>query len=299
MAATIPFVKVEGLGNDFILLDRRDRSPAELERELPALRAAAPAWCDRHTGVGADGLLVVGPPAAAQRGPAAEAAMIVINHDGSVPEMCGNGLRAVALYVVEVPRGADSAPSTSPAARTVQIATGAGLRSCEVVWQPGSGRGDVRVDMGRARRDPDLSWPAPAFQLARVDMGNPHAIALVGPHDDPEQLARAWGPEIEVAPAFPARTNVEFARLEPDRSLTLWVWERGCGITRACGTGACATAAAAVDRGLVPAGEPVTVRLPGGALEIVVPADPAAAVAMRGPASLVFRGELPPARVAP
>jgi diaminopimelate epimerase len=124
-------------------------------------------------------------------------------------------------------------------------------------------------------------------------MGNPHAVAFVGPHEDPEALARRIGPGVERAPEFPAGTNVELARVGPEGVL-LWVWERGCGITLACGTGACATVVAAARRGLVPTDAPVTVHLPGGPLEIRVPADPMAGVRMRGPARVVFRGRFAP-----
>jgi diaminopimelate epimerase len=123
-------------------------------------------------------------------------------------------------------------------------------------------------------------------------MGNPHAVAFVGPHEDAEALARRIGPGVERAPEFPEGTNVELARVQPDGSVVLWVWERGCGITQACGTGACATAVAAARRGLLPTDEPITVHLPGGPLEIRVPADPMAGVRMRGPARVAFRGRL-------
>lgn len=271
------FAKVEGLGNDFLLLDRRDAAPDAVNAALPALQRHAPALCDRRFGVGGDGLLVVAPP----QSPGSAATMIVVNHDGSRPEMCGNGLRCVALVV-------------AAASRDLVIDTDAGPRACLVrEFHPGTcPSGQVVIDMGIPRM---LGERRPAAgdgrAFAAVSMGNPHAIAFVGPGEDPEALARASGPALERDPLFPGRTNVEFARVEPDGTLTLWVWERGCGITSACGTGACATVAAAIAQGLVPAGSEVVVRLPGGPLRVRQDR-PGAAIAMTGPARVVFLGEL-------
>jgi diaminopimelate epimerase len=267
------FSKVEGLGNDFLLVDRSDAPAEALGREVERLRRLAPALCDRRTGVGADGILIVGAPL----DPQADARMIVINHDGSRPEMCGNGIRCVAQRVAF--RCGES---------RVSIETDGGPRRCEV------GGGDarlVRVDMGPARR---LGPVTPAAAAPRVfhgvSMGNPHAVHIVD-DEDPEALARTLGPRVEVDPAYPDRTNVELARIEGDR-LVLWVWERGCGITLACGTGACAAAAVAVDLHLAAPDRDLAVCLPGGTLTVRVPADPHAGVAMTGPARVVFEGSI-------
>ncbi|MFZ6184101.1 diaminopimelate epimerase [Nannocystis pusilla] len=267
------FAKVEGLGNDFLLLDRRDASPAVLDALVARLRAAAPALCDRRLGVGGDGILVVGPPRTAE----AAATMIVVNHDGSRPEMCGNGLRCVALAV-------------AGAVHQLVIDTDAGPKPCAVrEFSPGTcPSGQVAIDMG----PPDLLGPrrVGGRAFAAVSMGNPHAIAFVR-DEDPEALARGDGPAIERDPQFPGRTNVEFARLEADSSITLWVWERGCGITSACGTGACATLAAAIAEGLAPHARDVIVRLPGGPL--VLRQDRAGgSITMTGPARVAFFGEV-------
>lgn len=267
------FAKVEGLGNDFLLLDRRDASPAVLDALVTRLRAAAPALCDRRLGVGGDGLLVVGPPRSAE----AAATMIVVNHDGSRPEMCGNGLRCVALAV-------------AGSVRQLVIDTDAGPKPCAVrEFYPGTcPSGQVAIDMG----PPDLLGPrrVGGRSFAAVSMGNPHAIAFVR-DEDPEALARGDGPAVERDPQFPGRTNVEFARVEADGSITLWVWERGCGITSACGTGACATLAAAIAQGLAPHARDVVVRLPGGPL--VLRQDRAGgSVTMTGPARVAFVGEV-------
>lgn len=272
----LEFTKVEGLGNDFLLLDRRGASVGAIEAELTTLAGVAPAVCHRRTGVGGDGILVLGPPRVAGH----DASMWVVNHDGSRPEMCGNGLRCVALVAAGVGH------------HVVTIDTDAGPRRCEVTAESAEA-GDVDVDMGPGRsfgeRTP-TAGEGRAFDS--ISMGNPHAVAFVEATEDPEALARRVGPGVERAVEFPEGTNVEFARVEPDGSVRLWVWERGCGLTDACGTGACATAVAGARRGLVPTGVPVTVRLPGGLLEIRVPADPAGGVHMRGPARVVFHGRL-------
>lgn len=276
------FAKVEGLGNDFLLVDRRDAGPPALRDALATLQRHAPALCDRRFGVGGDGILLVTPP----QSPGAAATMIVINHDGSRPEMCGNGLRCVALVV-------------AGSARDLVIDTDAGPRACIVrefaphaIHDDGASgtcpSGQVTVDMGAPELLGERHVGGRAF--AAVSMGNPHAIAFVGPGEDPEALARTLGPAIERDPAFPNRTNVEFVRVEPDGSLTVWVWERGCGITAACGTGACATLAAAIAQGLARAGRDVVVRLPGGPLR-VRQEQAGAAIFMTGPARVVFVGD--------
>lgn len=276
----LAFRKVEGLGNDFVLLDRLDVDADTLARDVAWAQAAAPKLCDRRTGVGADGILLVGP---GRRG---TASMIVVNFDGSRPEMCGNGLRCVAAFVAER-RGVQA----------LEIDTDAGLRACRISGAD-AGAVAVSVDMGAAER---LGTRRPDAGNGRafvgISMGNPHAVCFVEhvEHEDPETLARTLGPAIELDPAFaPAKTNVEFARIEPDASITLWVWERGVGITSACGTGACATAAAAVDLGLLAADRPISVRLPGGWLSITVPSVASEQVVMRGPARQVFSGVLEP-----
>lgn len=267
--AAIELTKVDGLGNCFFLLDRTD---ASLGRpELDFLREQAPRLCERSGGV--DGLLIVGPPWTSD----GVASMLVINRDGSRPEMCGNGLRCVALWV-----------GRRHGLREVPIDTDAGLRRCEVVSMARDAQhGEVLVDMGPAR---DLGEVRPAAADDRtfraISVGNPHAVAFVSAQDDPETLARELGPRVESDPAFPERTNVELCRVEPDGKLTLCVWERGCGITKACGTGASATAAAAVLEGLAKRGVPIPVRLPGGELRIRVPDDPDHGIEMIGPARI-------------
>lgn len=272
----LSFAKVEGLGNDFLLLDRLDRSPEQVQAEVTRLRELAPHLCNRRTGVGGDGILVVAPPT--NEGNAAT--MIVINFDGSRPEMCGNGVRCVAQMVADR-LGSDH----------VLIDTDAGVRDCRVL------SGDavdalVSVGMGPAQHLGETTLEsAESRSFRNVSMGNPHAIHFVGADEDPEALARSLGPKVEVDPSYPDRTNVEFCRKDGEE-LTLWVWERGCGITGACGTGACATGAAAVAAGLAQPDTELRVRLPGGVLGIRVPSDPTTDLVMTGPARVAFVGEI-------
>lgn len=270
----VRFVKAEGLGNDFLIVDVRH---GDLQAHATALQELAPQLCDRRLGVGADGVLLVGAGISAD----SEATMLVINADGSRPQMCGNGLRCVALWL-----------SRNGTGHSVIVDTDAGPRHCHVVDHVTSA--DVDVDMGPARHDTDVALDRAAGRsFARVSMGNPHAVAFVADGEDPEALARRLGPGIEHDAVFPEGTNVELARVEADGRITLWVWERGCGITAACGTGACATVAAAVAQHRLHAGAPVEVVLPGGSLWITVPIDADAGVRMRGPARLVFSGLWP------
>jgi diaminopimelate epimerase len=259
------FEKWQGLGNDFVVVDTR------AERELLALPESRRAElfravCDRHLGVGADGVLLVEPSTVGI------AKMVVYNADGSRPEMCGNGLRCVAGFLAE---GSSS----------FVVATEAGPKGCTVTMRE-SGDVEVIIDMGPAL---DLGTRAVAYEgtsvvVREVNIGNPHAIlfAPFPPHArDP--LARA----LETSRA--GNTNVEFATIT-DAGIELVVWERGVGYTRACGTGACATAFAASVEGRLPFGVETRVALPGGDLRITAQTD--GAVRMSGPARRVFRGEL-------
>ena len=267
------FWKVEGLGNDFVLVDLRDGNP-DPEGRAAALAARAAELCDRNRGIGADGLLLV-------LGTPERPRMRVVNRDGSVPEMCGNGLRCVALY--------DALASGRELPAEVVVDTDAGPRPCTVLDADG-GSGAVRADMG-AVRVLDAVAPAAARgrRGVRVDAGNPHAVFVCDAGEDPDALARALGPGIETDPAFPAGANVEFVAVEaPDVDpvrVRCVVWERGCGITQACGTGACAAAAVVAAR---TGASRIEVHLPGGPL--TVDRDGAGRTFAEGPARLVFLG---------
>ena len=268
----VPFLKYEGLGNDFIVVEARD------EHELPA--QSVPALCDRRRGIGADGVLLVLPP----REPDCAARMRVINADGSIPEMCGNGVRCVALHLARARRTAQG---------SLLLDTDAGPRRCTV--DDTDARGLVTVDMGivRVLGERTLELGGSTITVTAADAGNPHAVLFGAyPRGDIESL----GPRLATHPDFPKGTNVEFARLT-DGAIDLVVWERGVGITLACGTGACATAAVACAKGLAPRSVPIVVRLPGGTLEVSL--DKAGRATMRGPARYVFSGavEVQAARV--
>jgi diaminopimelate epimerase len=257
----IAFVKYEGLGNDFVLVEAERAS--EVSPEL------ARTMCDRRFGIGADGVLLVLPPSSAQ----AHARMRVLNADGSIPEMCGNGLRCAAVHVARA-RGLER----------VTFETDAGEKGCSV--DDARGEGIVTVDMGVVRfvEDVRLDVEGETWELAFADAGNPHAITT-------KATTRARidvvGPAIATHPRFPAGTNVEFATFR-GREVDLVVWERGVGVTHACGTGACATVAVGVSKGWAERNAEISVHLPGGTLTVTIDATDHAI--MRGPARRVFSG---------
>jgi diaminopimelate epimerase len=264
MPAPLSFRKYEGLGNDFMVVDGAS------EDALPPARVIA--LCDRRFGVGADGVLLVLPPRTA----GSVATMRVVNADGSVPEMCGNGVRCVALHLARQ-RGLREGALT--------IDTDAGPREC-IVKDTGDA-GLVTVDMGviRLLGERTVEVEGHPIALLLADAGNPHAI-LFGTYarSDVDRL----GPRLATHPAFARGSNIEFASAGAG-GIDLVVWERGSGLTLACGTGACATAAVACATGRAEFDRPIPVRLPGGTLDITIARDGRAT--MRGPAKFVFSGE--------
>jgi len=257
------FTKMQGTGNDFVLLDHAKVALGDLN--LPEI---AQKLCDRHYGVGADGLLTVEP------GVAAAWQMRMFNPDGSESEMCGNGLRCHARYIRD---------HFAPDIPALDIETGAGVLRAEFV------ESQVRVDMGPYRLG-GSNVPLPHNLLGtEVSMGNPHVVIDVP--DLATIPASQFGPEIEHLPRYPARTNVHFIqRLSPTHTRQM-TWERGAGLTLACGTGACAVAVAAhlqfgSDRRQ-------TVEVPGGQLTVEVLEN--GHVLLMGPATYVFDGEWPAA----
>lgn len=280
----LSFSKFEGLGNDFLVIDLRGHGAPSI---IGKLQDKASAYCDRRRGVGADGLLLV----TESETDDALARMIVINADGSRPEMCGNGLRCVVHYLGHgLGHGLNAESNAASSAFGVQ--TDNGVLGCELELQSPD-HAQVTVHMGPAKLG-ETHHPkaAPERAFMSVSTGNPHAIHWVGASEDPQALAQQLGAAIECDAAYPERSNIEFVKDTPE-ALVCWVWERGCGITSACGTGACATAAAAVASGKRKAQTPIRVQLPGGPLEITVPQDPDASVVMRGPSRWVFDGQLP------
>ena len=289
----VTFTKVQGLGNDFLVVDLRKVGAAQLAAVTDPQTVRA--LCDRHFGVGGDGVLAVLP------GLQGDARMRVLNADGSEAEMCGNGIRCVAKMLYE----------SDPTLRkpVLNIDTGAGLLACALQLTDGE-VSSVAVEMGRPRLTREEIPLAPGgptralresisaggrtFAFTAVSMGNPHAVIFIDdPREDLHALAQSYGPLLEVAPTFPRRSNVEFARVR-GREIDLVVWERGCGITLACGTGACATVVAAALEERLPAGVETPVHLPGGTLQITA-ATGYGGVTMRGPAVSLFRAEVDPA----
>lgn len=264
MADSLRFDKYEGLGNDFIVVDA----------EAPLAEERVSRLCDRHFGIGADGVLVVSRPLTA----GARATMTVQNADGSRPEMCGNGLRCVALHLA-IADGLDAAEYV--------VDTDAGPRRC--VLERRGGVASVSTEMGPG--EPETGCTAELdgkqFSFVRVSMGNPHAISLAGMLD-PAAVDRL-GPL--VSGGIEGGSNVEFVSESGPTSFDVIVWERGVGRTLACGTGAAATAVALACAGRAPFGQPLQIRLPGGPLEVSV-TEGTLEVSLRGPARRVFSGEL-------
>jgi diaminopimelate epimerase len=270
-AASVAFDKYEGLGNDFVVIDAADECAIDLD--------SARAICDRRFGVGADGVLLVLPPRDSKN----VARMRVVNADGSIPEMCGNGLRCVALHV-ERTRGNGSGT----------YETDAGVRGCTV--ETSAGEALVNVDMGivKSLGSKVVDVDGDKIEVRLGDAGNPHAV-LFRTVDEAIPVRRGvdhLGPRIEKHPDFPEGINVGFALVDRKKpsEIHLVVWERGVGRTLACGTGACAAVAVGCDTGMLQWATPICVHLPGGTLEITV--EKSGRCAMRGPARHVFSGRL-------
>ncbi len=271
------FTKMHGLGNDYVLAngaDERIDDPSALARAVS----------DRHTGIGSDGLILIQPSTVA------DVRMEMYNADGSRPQMCGNGLRCVAKYAVDHELTRE---------RTIRVETDSGIKTCECHVVDGK-VGSVRVDMGQ----PSLavgSLPSTIaldrivnhrlkigghdYVVTCVSMGNPHAVVFV---DDLGAIElEVVGPQFEHAPEFPERINVHFARVDSPNHVTMRTWERGSGITQACGTGACAVcvAGAITER----THRSIVATLAGGDLEIGWSDNNH--VYMTGPAVAVFTGD--------
>lgn len=270
------FWKYQGLGNDFILVDGH-KGDVEIDADW-CVR-----MCDRHFGVGGDGVLYIMP------GENTDTTMRIINADGSEAEMCGNGIRCVAkhaydfgivdktefsIHTLAGDLGA-TVTVTDGKVRTVKIDMGAPILDARA----------VPVDADGRFIDQPFEVDGVSFRANAVSMGNPHFITFT-PMDN--ATVDRLGPILECHPFFPRKTNVEFCRVE-DGKIYIRVYERGAAWTLACGTGACATTTAAALNGLVPFGQPVDVHLPGGWLKITVDPD-LGYVLMDGPAELVFEG---------
>ena len=276
------FIKMHGIGNDYIYVDEfLYKAPVDIG---DAARLAS----DRHTGIGGDGLILIQPSQIA------DCKMRMFNADGSEGRMCGNAIRCIARYMLE--RHPEICPGD-----TVRIETLSGIKIVTAQRDAEGKPSMLRADMGAPGLSPesipvltatpqDLSIEVPGFSGSGVcvSMGSPHIVFFID--SDPSELDIAHiGPAIESYSLFPERVNVEFVQTQPDGSLKMRVWERGSGETMACGTGACATAVAAMLKGRTPQ-RTATVHLRGGDLIIEWNPDNNR-VYMTGPAALVFEGE--------
>jgi len=284
------FIKLEGLGNDFVMLDCADAAQSD------AVASHAAALCDRRRGIGADGVICVLPATVGGHGVKADYRMRIFNADGGEAEMCGNGVRCFGEYLRQTGRSAE---------RFV-IETLAGPIEVEYLGGGQHGCGNYRVNMGAPRLLPDDIPVVPVeitdkdfimreitaldktFKVTAVSMGNPHAVVYAEELSD--ELVLEAGPAIQRHPFFPKGVNVEFVHIISADEVRMRVYERGCGETQACGTGACAAVVAGVVSGL--GGNDVTVRLLGGDLRISWDGNRERPVFMTGPAKAVFRGEL-------
>ena len=266
------FRKYHGIGNDFILFDclnERISMEPEFVRKL----------CDRNFGIGADGILYVLP------GEGTDVTMRIMNADGSEAEMCGNGIRCVARYVFDngiVKKDRFKIHTLAGDLEAyvnelVEINMGPPILDCR----------KIPMDLDGKFVNTEFSADGRKLHGNGVSMGNPHLV-IFDPLTDME--IDELGPILEKHPLFPKRTNVEFAVVK-DKKITIRVYERGAAWTKACGTGACATAVAAAINGMVDFDEPIDVRLPGGWLKITVDKD-LRYVMMAGPAELVYKGEI-------
>ena len=265
------FLKMHGLGNDFIVLDGRAKTPAltaDMVRRL----------ANRHTGIGCDQLIVIEPP----RGTGGDAFMRILNSDGGEVEACGNAVRCIGALIMDE-RERDTALVETLAGPVAIRADARGITA-----DMGPARLDWR-DIPLAREMDTLSLAIEDGPLRRpvaVGMGNPHAVFFV---DDVERVPLAEiGPRLEHHPFYPKRTNVEVVEVQGPGKLRVRVWERGAGITQACGTGACAALVGAHRRGLI--GRSADIELDGGTLAVEWRDDNH--VLMTGPTAITFSGDI-------
>ena len=256
------FTKMHGLGNDYLYVY------GEVPENAPQLSIQL---SDRHFGAGSDGMIYIGPSLLA------DFKMRIFNADGSEARMCGNGIRCVGKFVYD--KGYTQKTH-------LRIETLSGIRTLDLqVVDEKVNR--VTVDMGKAVVSTELTLEDLNVICTPVSVGNPHAVLFV--EDMDSAPLTALGPKIERHPAFPGGVNVEFVQVTGENRLRMRVWERGSGVTMACGTGACASVAAAVSKKLCAWGTPVAVDLDGGTLIIQVAPD--GTVTMTGPAQTVYEGE--------
>ena len=266
MTKKIRFTKMHGCGNDYIYINM-------IENEIADPQAAAIAWSDRHKGIGSDGLVLIDKSPV----PEADFSMRIFNADGSEAMMCGNASRCIGKYLFE--RGLTDKTE-------IRLLTLSGIKTLSLHVEDGIVE-SVTVDMLEPVLENELQFieSRGLDQGTFVSMGNPHYVIFT---DNVDQVGET-GRVLEHHPAFPQRCNIEFARIEDDGSIRTRVWERGSGITQACGTGACATAVVAFVTGR--AGRKSQIVMDGGTLSIEW-RESDNHVYMTGPATFVFDGEI-------
>lgn len=257
------FTKMHGLGNDYLYVYGEPENPSELSVKLS----------ERHFGAGSDGMIWISPSSVA------DFKMRIFNADGSEAKMCGNGIRCVGKYVYD--KGYTDK-------KHLKIETLSGIRTLDLHVLSGKVK-SVTVDMGKAVPEEDLTLnvDGETVTCTPVSVGNPHAVLFV--EDIETAPLTTLGPRLEHHEAFPEGVNVEFVQVIGENRLRMRVWERGSGVTMACGTGACASTMAAVRKKFCRYNEPVSVQLDGGTLEIQIAPDNT--VTMTGPAEFIYEGE--------
>lgn len=258
------FTKMHGLGNDYLYVyGEVPENISELSQKLS----------ERHFGAGSDGMIYISPSAVA------DFKMRIFNADGSEAKMCGNGIRCVGKYVYD--KGYTDKTN-------LEIETLSGIKKLKLYISNGKVK-SVSVNMGKAEvsKDMELKIGDENIVCTPVSMGNPHAVTFIKSAEDAPLLT--LGPKIEKHSAFPGGVNAEFAEVIDQNTIRMRVWERGSGVTMACGTGACATVAAAISHKYCPFDEEVCVILDGGVLKIKISSD--FTVTMTGPAEFVYEGE--------
>jgi len=271
----IKFTKMQGCGNDFVIIDYPEYKKTELSMNKLAERI-----CDRNFGVGADGMII--PKIETEN---ADIGWYFYNSDGSTAQMCGNGMRCFSKYVYD---------NKILDKKSFVVETGAGLIKPEILDD-----GRVRVNMGTPiledekipfKGEREIEILDKKFEITPVSMGNPHCVIFTD--KEPYEMAKKYGPYIEKHKFFPEKTNTEFVRVKSKNEIDLCVFERGCGVTLACGTGACASVVACVLNNLTE--NKVKVNLPGGAVIIDwqgSKANPKKDIFMTGPCEYSFFGE--------
>lgn len=278
----IKFTKMQGCGNDFVIVDYDEFKKSELQ-----MNEFAKKLCDRHFGIGADGLII--PDTNCET---ADIGWFFYNSDGSTAQMCGNGMRCFAKYVYD---------KKLVIKKEFTVKTLAGIMQPLILEN-----GQVRVNMSKPILESDkipflpnrnLNYRIPVknrvFVGNAVSMGNPHFVIFVQGDENLLELAKTYGHEIETALEFPEKTNVEFIKIHSSKRIELCVWERGCGITLACGTGACASVVAGILNGVLE--NNVEVELLGGKVNVAWNGTQNKTdedVFLSGPAEYVFEGEI-------